>query len=151
MQPCQHGGRARDFGRERRDRGMGRREGGLPQKKQRRQRLVGAAHHAGGVGGLDLALDRERHLGVRARYRVAVREIAESIDQRGQLSPSLAAHAPIEHRATLVGARTHAERLDRVRDRLLVAIDGLMLDAEFHALSIHTGRTLRGESTICPA
>src|SRR5215470_196482 len=114
-------------------------KGGLAQEQAWRKALDCAVHHAGGVLRFDFALGKQPQLRDRAAGGKRMDDIAERVFMR--LQPAVGRHvdAPIHYVLAIVVARRQAQRLDHAGGRCVVAIDGLVRDADAHGCS-HNAR-----------
>ena len=110
------------------ERPVGTGERGLAQEEGRREPLDRAAHDAGGVLGLDLALDHDAELRDRAGRGERMGDVAERV--LAGLEPAIRRDVdpPVHHVLAVVVARRQAQRLDHARDGRLVAVDRLVRD-----------------------
>ncbi len=123
------------------ERAVGAGQGGLAQKEGRREPLHRAAHHAGGVLGLDLALHHDAKLRDRAARRERMGEVAERIligfepAVGGDLDP------PVHHVLAGVVAWGEPQRLDHAGARRFVTVERFVRDADAHGQSSNPRRT----------
>ena len=110
--------------------GFGQRRGA--QIEARRKALDRAAHDAGGILHVDLALDLHAEFVERAFRREGVGDVAERVLVLVEAAVFADIDAPAHHIVAVMIARGEAQRLDHAVGRRVVAVAGLMRNADAH-------------------
>ena len=116
-------------------RAIGAGQRGLAQEQGRREPLHRAAHHAGGVLGLDFALDHDAKLRDRAGRGERMGDVAERVLDGFEPAIRRDFEPPVDHVLAGVVARREPQRLDHARTRRVVAVERFVRDADAHGQS----------------
>ena len=96
-----------------RKRGVGPRQGGLPQEQPEGNALHGAAHDAGLVEGFNLAFDERRQRLQRTFHEEAMLDVSEGVLARNEAAIVIDVDAPLANVLAVVIARRDQQALQR--------------------------------------